>query len=112
MDAPGHDVLGNARPGIAIDRHIGMLVHAGAVVADVAVDGDVERRVEPGRQRMQPARVPDEERAAIGVMQPLVDVPDLEPGKIEHRRRPFNGLGSSFCCGCLTGHSLVAPLQE
>ena len=48
MDEARHHVLGDADPGIAMDQHGGELVHAGAVIADVAVDLDGDRRVQPG----------------------------------------------------------------
>ena len=46
-------------PGVAVHAHGGVLVHAGAVVAGVALDLDLDRRVDPGRERVRPARVGD-----------------------------------------------------
>ena len=38
-----HHVFGDAGAGIAVDDDVGLLVHAGAVVADVTVDLDRDR---------------------------------------------------------------------
>jgi len=35
-------------PGIAVDDDMRLLVHAGAIVADIADDIDVDRGVQPG----------------------------------------------------------------
>ena len=56
-DGPGHHVLGHPDAAVAVHAHGGVLVHAGAVVAHVAVDLDLDRRVDAGRQRVRPARV-------------------------------------------------------
>ena len=72
VHATGHHVLGQARSGIAVHRDMRVLVHTGAVIADMAVDGDAHVAVEPARKRMRTARVADEEIAAVGVMQELV----------------------------------------
>ena len=52
-----HDVLGHADAAVAVHAHGGLLVHAGAVVADVPVDVDLERRVEADRDGVAPAGV-------------------------------------------------------
>ena len=55
--APAHDVLGDAGAGMAVDRDSRRRVHAGAVIADMAVDLDVDRRGEPDRDRVRAVRV-------------------------------------------------------
>jgi hypothetical protein len=47
---------------VAVDGHAGVLVHAGAVVADVAVDGDLEFGVETTRKGVRAARIRDGQR--------------------------------------------------
>ena len=56
-DFAGHHVFGNALPGIALDHHRGVLVHAGAVIADMAFDLDQNRLLETDGDRMLPARI-------------------------------------------------------
>src|SRR4051794_8208417 len=58
-DRAGHDVLGDADTRVAVHADRRLLVHAGAVIADVAVDLDRDRRVEPDRERVRSARVDD-----------------------------------------------------
>ena len=52
MDEARHHVLGDAGAGAAMDDDGRLLVHAGAVVADRAVDLDGDRRVEAGGDGM------------------------------------------------------------
>ena len=47
-----HHVLGNAGAGMAMDDDLGFLVHAAAIEADMAVDLDRERPVEPAGDGM------------------------------------------------------------
>ena len=56
-DLSGHHVFANALSGIAIDHHRGKLVHAGAVVADMAFDLDQYRLFETASDRMLAARI-------------------------------------------------------
>ena len=51
-DQPGHDILGAPGTGVASDRDAGMFVHAGAVVTDMPVDMDLDRRIQTTRQRV------------------------------------------------------------
>ena len=44
-------------PGVAVHAHGRLLVHAGAVVARVALDLDLDGRVDPDRERVRAARV-------------------------------------------------------
>ena len=67
MDKARHHVLGDARAGVAVDDDGRLLVHAGAVVADVAVDLDGDRRVEAGGDGVLAARVVDAPVALVGV---------------------------------------------
>src|SRR5262249_5292830 len=53
-DAPGHHVLGHPDAAVARDPHGGVLVHPGAVVADVTVDLDLELAVEAGGESVRP----------------------------------------------------------
>jgi hypothetical protein len=64
---PGHDVLGEALPGVAVDGHAGRLVHAGAVVADVAVDRHLDRPGQAGGDRMGAAWMEHPPEALVGV---------------------------------------------
>ena len=53
------DMMFSATPdaGVAVHAHGGVLVHAGAVVAGVALDLDLDRRVDAGGERVRAARV-------------------------------------------------------
>ena len=53
----GHDVLGAAHAHVAVHADGGLLVHAGAVVARVALDLDLDRSVDPHGERVRAARV-------------------------------------------------------
>src|SRR5439155_21791304 len=55
----GHQVLGQPGARVTVHAHGRKLVHAGAVVADMAVNLDVELGVEPAGDRMSPVRVED-----------------------------------------------------
>ena len=59
VDAAGHHVLGHARPGMAVDRDRGLLVHAAAVEADMPVDRDLDRPLDPDRDAVRAHRVDD-----------------------------------------------------
>ena len=77
FDANGarHHVLAHAGPGVAVHGDVGVHVHAAGVVAGVAVDLDVERRVEPGGDGVR----------AVGIE-------DLHA--LARRRPPHRGAGS------------------
>ena len=84
----------SAMPGarVAVHAHGRELVHAGAVVADVPVDLDLDLGVEAARDRVRTARVDDAEvprpsRAAGEVVQALVQL-------AERRRREIDDLDS------------------
>ena len=61
VDRAGHHVLGDADARVADDRDLGLLVHSGGVVADVAVDGDRDRCVEADRDVVCAMRVRDDD---------------------------------------------------
>jgi hypothetical protein len=76
---PGHDVLRETHAGVAVHAHRRALVHAGAVVAHVALDVDLDIRVDADRHRVPPARVHHvptgvRRRVRIEVVQPLVQL--------------------------------------
>src|SRR5215472_10269947 len=58
-DRTRHDVLGDADAAMAVDDHLRLLVHAGAVVADMALDLDLERQIEPRCHSMSTLGVDD-----------------------------------------------------
>jgi hypothetical protein len=58
-DDPRHHVLGQARARVSVHPHGRALVHAGAVVADVTLDLDLDVRIEAARDRMCAVRVED-----------------------------------------------------
>ena len=67
VHAARHHVLGDADAGIAVDHDGGVLVHAGAVIADMAVDLDVDRRVEPAAMAWRPRGLIDGPVRLVGV---------------------------------------------
>ena len=52
-----HHVLGNAGAGMAVDDDLGLLVHAAAIEADMAVDLDGDRRIEAAGDGMLAHRI-------------------------------------------------------
>src|SRR5581483_2799865 len=86
---PGHHVLGDTDTAVAAHADGRELVHARAVVADVAVDLDVERSVEADRDRMATVRVrePDAHRVdgAGKCVQRTVDPADGVSGDVERQ---------------------------
>jgi hypothetical protein len=59
LDAPGHEVLGDAGGRVPVHADGGALVHARAVVADVTLDLDLDVGVEPARERVRAVRIQD-----------------------------------------------------
>src|SRR6185312_9771083 len=55
----GHDVLGAPHPHVAVHAHRRLLVHAGAVVARVPLDLDLDRRVDTYGERVRSAGIED-----------------------------------------------------
>ena len=83
-----HHVLGDTGAGVAVDHHVGALVHTGRVVADVPVDRDGHGRVEADGDVVRTGRVPDDEVAGqIGGVQCGVDIAKRRVAQIE------------LCCG-------------
>jgi hypothetical protein len=60
---PAHHVLGDAGARIAVDRDLGLLVHARGVVADVSVDGHLDRCVDADGHVVRPVGMRDHELA-------------------------------------------------
>src|SRR5215470_11587581 len=83
VHATRHDVLRHAGSGIAVDGDGGSLVHAGAIVAHMTFDGDIELAVEPSDNGVKAARILDEKIALARRMQEPVDLPDGHVRKIE-----------------------------
>ena len=67
MHPPGHHVFGDARAGVAVDDDRRLLVHAGAVIADMSLDLDRDRRVDADGDRVLPARIEDAPVRFVGV---------------------------------------------
>src|SRR5918995_4265802 len=76
MHPSRHHVLGEPSAGIAIHGDSSVLIHAGAVVAGMTVDHDIQRAVETAPNRVQTARVPDDEVARSAAMEQLVNFSD------------------------------------
>src|SRR5215211_1909703 len=87
-DGPGHDVLGQADARVPVHAHGRALVHAGAVVADVAVDVDLDLGVDPDGDRVRAARVRDAPPGRrIRLVQALVEVAQRRDGEIDRLDR-------------------------
>ena len=71
VHAARHHVLGDADAGRAIDDDVGALVHAGAVIAGIAVDLDGDGGIDAGGDGMAAARI---DHAEIGVVGPLPEI--------------------------------------
>ncbi len=87
-DRPRHHVLGDAGARVPVHAHGRELVHAGAVVADVPVDLDLDVRVDPARDRVGAVRVDDAPpawaRAAAGeLVQPCVQLAERRRGQVD-----------------------------
>ena len=69
---------------MTVADHLGLLVHAGAIEADMALDGDGDRPVEPRGDRMAALRVQDLPGALVRVrrkaVEPLVQLADYAAG--------------------------------
>src|SRR4051812_39088673 len=131
---PGHDVLGDADARVAVHADRRLLVHAGAVVADVPVDLDGDRRVEPDRQRVRAARVDDAPMGRLRVgasgerVQPGVELAARSGGEVErldrdvdvrrHQTRSrsqtytFAGSGSQTVASAAPGSTAIARYSE
>src|SRR5262249_9157589 len=103
-----HHVLGHAGAGAALDDDLGELVHAGRVVAGVAGDRHLDRRVHADRDGVGPVRVDHRDVPAgqlVGVpVQVLVERADTALAQVE--RQAFHtyissGAGSKTVA-CLT----------
>ena len=67
MDDARHHVLGDADAGVAVDEHGGVLVHAGAVIADRPVDLDGDRRVDADGDGVVARGIVDDPVPLVGV---------------------------------------------
>ena len=86
-DSPGHHVLGHADPAVAVDPHRGLLVHAGAVVADMAIDLDVVLPIQPDGDGMLAARIEHVHAARVALVQPLVELAHGVGPEVERQHR-------------------------
>ena len=85
-DEPAHHVLGQARARVAVHAHGRELVHAGAVVANVPVDVDLDLGVDAARHGVRAARVADPHCAPLGaseVVEALVERAQRRLGEVE-----------------------------
>src|SRR5215472_5125502 len=90
VHATRHDVFRYAGSCIAVDGYGGPLVHAGAIVAHMTVNADIEFAVEPSDNGVKAARMLDEKITLVRCMQEPVDLPDRHVRKIER------GVASGF----------------
>ena len=67
MDPPGHHVFGDTLAGVAVEDDVRLLVHAGAVIADMSLDLDRDRRVDAGSDRVLSARIEHTPMRFVGV---------------------------------------------
>src|SRR3954449_3140150 len=131
---PGHDVLGDPDARVAVHADRRLLVHARAVVADVPVDLDRDRRVEPDRQRVRAARVHDAPVARLCVgasserVKARVELAARGGGEVErldghvgldrHQTRSrsqtytFAGSGSQTVASAAPGSTAIARYSE
>ncbi len=100
----GHDVLRDAGAHVAVHANRRALVHAGAVVANVSHDLDLDRRVDPAGDGVHPVRVehaPAADRRVVAgdIVQALVqltqrgrrEVDDLDSGRRDgHQTSAFS----------------------
>src|SRR3712207_4929816 len=86
-DGPRHDVLGEADAAVAAHADRRVLVHARAVVADVPLDQDLDRRVESGGDRVAAAGLDDapmtRPASARQRVQPRVELADARGGEVD-----------------------------
>ena len=90
-----HHVLGEPRTGVAVHAHRRQLVHAGAVVADVTVDLDLDLGVDSARDRVRTVRVDDSPASGAllctggtaQVVQPLVELPQRRHCEVDELGR-------------------------
>ena len=87
MHKAGHHVFRNADAGIAADDDAGMLVHAAAIIADIAIYLDHYRNVQAYRNGVEAAAIENFPvrlaSAGFQVVQRLVELPDRGVGQIE-----------------------------
>ena len=75
-------------PAFPLTADLGLLVHPGGVIADVAVDGDLHRRVHPDRDIVGAVGMGDDELTGqVGRVQRRVDVPQRSRPQIETGHR-------------------------
>ncbi len=87
VNLAGHHVLRQAGAGIAVHLHFGLLVHAGAIVAHMAIDRDFQRGIQTARQSMHALGIGNSEAARFGVLQGLVGLPDGDLLKVKESVR-------------------------
>ena len=79
---------------MAVDGDVGLLVHAAAIEADMALDQDLDRQLDPDRDGVRTHGVGDPERPLVAVgperVQALVQCPHaaLAQVDLDHQARP------------------------
>ena len=63
----GHHVFGDTLPGVTVEHDRRLFVHSPAVIANVSLDLDGDRRVDTGSDRMLPARIKYPPMGFIGI---------------------------------------------
>ncbi len=81
MHEAGHHVLGDADASVAVDNDMRLLVHAGAVIADMPIDIDLNRRGQANRDGVATAGIEDAPIALIS----------LPADAMQDRVQPTNG---------------------
>jgi hypothetical protein len=80
-----------------VHAHRRALVHAGAVVTDVAVDVDLDLGVDADRDRVRAARVGDAPaRRGVALVQPPVEVAQRRDGEVHRLDRVGYGHQTAF----------------
>ena len=96
----GHHVLRHPDAAVARDPHGRVLVHPGAVVADVPVDLDLELAVQTGGERVGALRVVDPPvrcgPAVASVVQPLVELPHGRGREVDRLESGRRGAHATF----------------
>ena len=86
-DLPRHDVLSDTRAGIADYRNVRLLVHAGAVVADVAVYRYVDIGIDATGNAVPSTGVHHRQLAGRLIVQVLIEMPHRVGIQIERRHQ-------------------------
>ena len=92
VDEARHHVLGDADARAAVDDDGRLLVHAGAVIADVAIDLDGRGRIDTDGDGVTATRIEDPElrlgSAGVETVQHLVELTQARDLQIDRLHRP------------------------